>query len=265
MSENTYQVVLANDFTESENIDYVKQKMASLFKTNVSKVEKLFQHPKPVIKRSIDLETAKKYEKAINKTGACCRIEPMGASDGSAPAKSQAQAEPAASKKSAAAESSGADTGPRVAPVQLLYKGEEAYSPQESKKITAADGGLNFNIDGESPVSFDQLNALAAYTEVRQGEETDKLLLFTDRRQRPYLCNVDGITYTDFDIQTAKNPMVGFRNFLFMICRQQPGVFIEESTFDFLSGSSLHKLDPDKREKLATAMGKMLESDETIG
>lgn len=261
MSENSYQVVLANDSAASGDIDSVKQKMATLFKTSVSKVEKLFQHPNPVIKRSIDLETAKKYERAINKTGASCRIESMEPTGSSASTETEARAESA----SDAGQSSDDASGPKVAPVQLLYKGEEAYSPRETDKITAADGGLDFNISGQSPVSFSQLSAMAAYTEVRKGEETDKLLLFTSQHQRPFLCTVDNIAYPEFEIQTARNPMVGFRNFLFLVCRKQPGLFMEESTFDFLSGSSLHKLDPDKREKLATAMGKMMESGETIG
>ncbi|MGB9498999.1 MAG: hypothetical protein ACKVE4_04445 [Dissulfuribacterales bacterium] len=61
---------------EGKNIDDVKARMAALFKTNVSKIGVLFQGKKAVIKKDIDLETAKKYVLAILSTGAVCRIDP---------------------------------------------------------------------------------------------------------------------------------------------------------------------------------------------
>jgi len=251
MSENTFQVVVSGDLAKGARIDDVKEKMATLFKTAVSNMDKLFKQKNHVIKRNVDRETAVKYQRAIERTGAVCRVESMC----EAPVKRvEPHREPAREPEPARR------SGPNVVPVQLMFKGEERFTPQAAGRLSGGPGGLNFNTPGFNRIAFDQLTALAAYTAIENGREIIRLLLYVNSNQRPFTFDIDAIAYADFEIKPLANPVATFRNFLHFLCRQQPTIILEEVTFDFLSGSTLPKFDQTKAEKLATAVGKAIES-----
>lgn len=244
-----FQVVLSGDLARGAQLEDVKHKMAALFKMAAPSVDAMFRKKNQVVKKNIDQATADKYRRAIEKTGAICRVEPM--------APSVVARKPVETVEEP--ESAG-HSGPKVVPVQLMFKGEERFTPESASRLSGAPGGLDFNAPGFNRVTFDQLNAMAAFTAIDSG--TNRLLLFVSTRQRPFMWDIATIAYTDFPIQPLANPLATFRNFLHLMCRKQPAIILEEITFDFLSGSQLPKYDAMKAEKLSTAVGKAIESGE---
>ena len=141
MTEKTYRVLCSGGVAEGKNIDDVKARMAALFKTSVAKIGVLFQGKEAVIKKDVDLETAKKYVRAISSTGAVCRIDPPEMPSSETPA--EVVAEDVVAEVSEPEETARAE--PRVVEIPLMRKGEFKYAPQVIKKVTSVSGGVNFN------------------------------------------------------------------------------------------------------------------------
>lgn len=251
MAENKYRVLMTGELKEGKSIDEVKTRLAKLFKTTAEKIEGILNRSNIVIKKDTDLETAKKYARAIESAGAACRIDPP-APDSEAPRKEAS----AAAKTTAEAEEPPESTEPRVVPIHLINKEEDRFSPQMTDEISGSSNGLNLNLPELSDIPYDQINALSAYS----VDETNNLLLFVKSRVRPVACNIEAISYPDFPIKQLAKTIASFRNFLYFLCRKNPNLFLEETTFDFLSGSQLQALNSAKVEKLATNMGKLIES-----
>ena len=259
MTEKKYHVVFSGEVAEGEAIDNIKERMAVLFKTSSANIDALFKQKNAVIKRNVDEETAQKYVLMIRKTGAICRIAP--ADPASAPS-SQAQ-KPPAPAEAPPPEKKAEPAGPRVVAIQLMHKGELVFAAQVIKKISMASHALNFNKMDIPEIPYKQIIAMAVYNEVDEdGQEKNKLLLFAGVSKRPFVCNAENIDYSSFSIDGTKSLIASFRNFLYFLCRQNPSIFVEESTFDFLSGSSPQKLDQNTILKLSTNMGKLIESGE---
>jgi len=72
MSGNTFEVVFDGKLVEGASVDQVKQNVATLFRVEVAKVERLFSGERVVIKKGIDEAAAKKYQLALLKAGAVC-------------------------------------------------------------------------------------------------------------------------------------------------------------------------------------------------
>ncbi len=253
MNANAYQVVLSGDLSEGATIEDVSRRMAKLFKTAEPKIAALLNRKNSILKRNIDMQTAGKYQRAIENTGAICRVEPMAK-----------PAAPVAARHTeiAPAETAALSTGPNVVPVQMLYRGEERFCPEDINKLTGIPNGFNFNLPDVSDVPFNRVSAISAFIMVENGKESVRLLLFISTRERPFICQIDDIALPDFPIQALANPLATFRGFLHWLCRQHPAMILEESTFDFLSGSTLPKLDNLKIQKLSTAIGKLIEAGE---
>ena len=246
MAENKYRVLITGELAQGKSIDEVKPRLAKLFKTTAEKIDALLKRNDVVIKKDTDLETAKKYARAIESAGAVCRIDP--------PAD-----QPAATPKEAVApipEEPAESAEPRVVPIHLINKEEERFSPQPLDKVSASANGLDFNQAGLNDVSYDQITALTAYS----VDENNTLLLFINSQERPLACKIENISYSEFPIKQLPKLIACFRNFLYFLCRKNPSIFLEETTFDFLSGSQLQPLNAVKVEKLATNMGKLIES-----
>jgi hypothetical protein len=261
MAEKKYNVVFSGDVVQGQSIKEIKARMAALFKTSAESIESLFKQKAAVIKRNVDHETAKKYVQMIQKTGAICRILAVEPSQSPAP---QAQKPPtlAPAAKPADPEKKADSSGPRVVAIQLMHKGVLAFAPLVAKKISKASDALNFNKMDIPQTPYKQLIAMAVYNEVEEGQDKSKLLLFSNVTKRPIVCNAEHIDYTSFSIDGTKSLIASFRNFLYFLCRQNPSIFVEESTFDFLSGSTMQKFDQTTVLKLSTNMGKLIESGE---
>ena len=67
-------VAYNGQLAEGKSLDAVKQGVAQLFKVDVAKVEHLFNGQWGSIKKGVDQATAEKYQRALAKVGAVCRV-----------------------------------------------------------------------------------------------------------------------------------------------------------------------------------------------
>lgn len=74
MSSITYKLVFEGKIVAEKNSEVVKKKLMSLFKSSPGDIERLFSNSPVVIKKGLDPPTALKYQKAIENSGALCRI-----------------------------------------------------------------------------------------------------------------------------------------------------------------------------------------------
>jgi len=72
-----YKIVYQGKIVKGNDIEKVKQNLASIFHTDVAKIERFFKGRPVVVKDKLTLETAKKYKTTFHKAGAVCRIEPV--------------------------------------------------------------------------------------------------------------------------------------------------------------------------------------------
>jgi hypothetical protein len=267
MTEKKFNVVFSGEVVQGESIPTIKERMAVLFKTSAASIEGLFNQKNAVIKRNVDQETAQRYVQMIKKTGAICRIisaEPVQAPAPPVqkPPPPQVRKQQAPPAKAAEPENKAEPSGPRVVAIQLMHKADLGFAPHVVKKISKGSDALNFNKMDIPETAYKQLIAMAVYNEVEDGQDKSKLLLFASVSKRPLVCNAEHIDYTSFSIDGTKSLIASFRNFLYFLCRQNPSIFVEESTFDFLSGSTIQKFDQNTVLKLSTNMGKLIETGE---
>lgn len=253
-----YRVVLTGKVADGKSETEVAERMAVLFKTSPDKIGLLLKKQRAVIKKDIDLATAKKYAGAILSTGAICKIDPpeIGASVDAATAAAPAAAAPAEvapQKESGRAE-------PRVVVIPLSQKPEDRFMPVSAAKVAGTSGGIHFGAGKITEASYKHINALAAFTETGGGEEKTKLFVFVRGNESPVVCDIDQIGYSDFPIKVFPKNIASFRGFLHFLCKENPSIILEETTLDFLSGSQPQVLDSDKAMKLATGLGLLIES-----
>lgn len=78
MAEESYDVVFYGQLSGIYPIDQVKKNIAKLFKMGSEKVENLFSGKKVNIKKSVNFNTAQKFNKAFEQAGAVCVLERVG-------------------------------------------------------------------------------------------------------------------------------------------------------------------------------------------
>jgi len=76
MGETTYKVILLAGVQESQDFDAVVTKLAGLINFPEGEVVAFLKQQATVIKQSLDLDAAKKYQSAINLCGANCIVKP---------------------------------------------------------------------------------------------------------------------------------------------------------------------------------------------
>lgn len=81
MADSSYRVVFEGELTGDLPEHAVKQNLASLFRMSAARVDDLFTGRRVVLKKDVDEATAKRFEAALGKAGAACRLEPMTPSD----------------------------------------------------------------------------------------------------------------------------------------------------------------------------------------
>lgn len=74
MTSERYTIILTDTLQAGRARPDVQNRLAALFKVDAARVEQLLKTPAPVIKTGLSKETALKYQQAIERTGACCRI-----------------------------------------------------------------------------------------------------------------------------------------------------------------------------------------------
>jgi len=72
---NQYQLVFNGTVSDGHNLGEVKHNLASLFKTDKTKIEQLFDRLPIVLKKNVDYDAAIKYQQALRKAGAICQVE----------------------------------------------------------------------------------------------------------------------------------------------------------------------------------------------
>lgn len=253
MTEKRYHVVFSGDIVKGQSADSVKQRMAALFKTSAAGIEALFAKKISVIKKNVDAETAKKYIAALNRAGAVCRA--VSAAPPAAPS-----AAPAAAPSGAVAEEKPRQEGPRVITIPMLNKSEPDYAPRLAEKISGTPNGLIIDGMDAPDIPFNHVFAITVYSQNDDGNDVNKLLMYIHSVKQPCVCAAPNIRYADFSLDNTANPTAAFRSFLYFLCRKNPALFLDENTFDFLSGSPPQKLNDAGTLKLATGLGKLIES-----
>ena len=74
MTQSTYDVSFNGGLVAGADLTQVKNNVASLFKTDVEKIEVMFSGKRVVVKRNLDEQTALKYQAAMKNAGAVCQI-----------------------------------------------------------------------------------------------------------------------------------------------------------------------------------------------
>lgn len=74
MSQDVYEIAFSGQIAEGADLQQVKANMAKMFKADDAKIAQLFSGARVVIKKNIDLQTAEKYQVAMNNAGAICEL-----------------------------------------------------------------------------------------------------------------------------------------------------------------------------------------------
>jgi len=76
MPEDTYNIVTNGELQPGALLEQVREKLGALTKFDQNRLDKVFAGKKYVFKSNVDLETARRYQSAIENTGIQCQIEP---------------------------------------------------------------------------------------------------------------------------------------------------------------------------------------------
>jgi len=258
MTENIYRVMLSGGVAAGKSEADVAVRMAALFKTTPERMAPLLKKAGTVVKKDVDLETAKKYVKAISSTGAVCNIDPPepSAKPASAPAPKPPEKLVPKSTPQPAAKSA----EPRVVVIQLSNKPDDRFAPRILEKMTGSADCIDLNVDDIPEILYDRILAIAAFNQKNGADMKTTFLIFVRSIERPFVCDIDNIVFDGFPIKVLPKNIATFRGLLHLICKQNPSVILEESTLDFLSGSQPQQLDEQKILKLATGIGLLIES-----
>ena len=72
---NQYQLVFNGTVSDGHNLNEVKHNLASLFKTDETKIEQLFTRLPIVVKKNVDYDSALRYQQALQEAGVICQVE----------------------------------------------------------------------------------------------------------------------------------------------------------------------------------------------
>ncbi|MDY0095408.1 MAG: YbjQ family protein [Candidatus Vecturithrix sp.] len=75
--EPRYKVVFSGELAAGQDLQKVKTRVAALYKVPVERCDHLFSGRTMTIKDDLDYQTAQKYQRLFEQTGAVCYIEPM--------------------------------------------------------------------------------------------------------------------------------------------------------------------------------------------
>lgn len=82
MTEKAYQIIFSGQTVDGIDTAQAKANLSKLYKTDVSKIEKLFQGKRVVLKKNLNEDTALGYLTTLKKAGVICALEEMPAAAG---------------------------------------------------------------------------------------------------------------------------------------------------------------------------------------
>ena len=74
MDALSFKIILEPDLRAGETLGRVKTRLAALFRSDVSRVERLYERAPVVVKKGLNKEQVQRYKSTIEKTGAICRV-----------------------------------------------------------------------------------------------------------------------------------------------------------------------------------------------
>ena len=84
MTEQLYQIVFSGQLVDGVDPAQAKANLSKLYKTDVSKVEKLFKGKPVVLKKNLGEDAALRYMTALKNAGVICKLEDMPIAAGAA-------------------------------------------------------------------------------------------------------------------------------------------------------------------------------------
>ena len=82
MTEKAYQIIFSGQTVDGIDTAQAKANLSKLYKTDVSKIEKLFQGKRVVLKKNLNEDTALGYLTTLKNAGIICTLEEMPAAAG---------------------------------------------------------------------------------------------------------------------------------------------------------------------------------------
>lgn len=82
MNQQLYDLIYKGEVVEGADTTRVRENLARLFKTQGAGIDRLFSGQPVLVKRGVDRQTAIKYQTAMKKAGAVCRVRNSAAAAG---------------------------------------------------------------------------------------------------------------------------------------------------------------------------------------
>jgi len=264
MGKASYNIIFRGEIARGRDIREVRKNLASLFKVNNEKIEKLFSGRSVSIKKKVDQSTAMKYKAAIEKAGAICSIVPFsGEPDQKTLQETGKQQENA--HKPDVVEPETTEASPLSIPQKLKVITPERtfrdilFSPIEIPSISRARDGLNINRIDVQNVSFDTIILTSVFAEEVPPAIEYRIVLFLKNSRRPFVSDIDKIRYQDFPGVKQESSLSSLRNFILFLCNKNSDLLIDNHTNEFLNGNEQNLLKVEPLDFI-TSLGKALES-----
>lgn len=235
--KKNFRLIFTGAFKEGMSKKQVIDNLARLFKTDPVTIVKLFSEENTIIKKNLDEKAAQSYLKAIQRTGAICRIQQE------SPPEDQAEAPISADADA---------TGPRVINGHTGTS-ELIYSPVPANRITPCPDGIHFNRMDAGCTAFSQLALVSVF--LTPPDNQLKILFFIHGRSRPIIGDGHKIAYADFPDVRADSMVGSSRNLIHYLYMTNNSLCVDPGTLAFLKGAPPQDLAMDP-EILATALGK---------
>ena len=78
MTDQEYQVVFRGEILPSKSVEEAKANLAALYKTDVTRIERLFSGKAMVLKKGVSREAGERYRALLEKAGIACDLVPAG-------------------------------------------------------------------------------------------------------------------------------------------------------------------------------------------
>lgn len=231
MAESYYHVIFKGEIAEGQRLEDVKNRLALIFKIDISKVDVFFRKVPVVVKKNISYETSVRLKKAFEKAGA--RVKIVAADKSSAEKKSHIEVQ-----KSQMAANTGSDNlilngkpkivSPKLASTSLIY------TPLPGHHVEGWEGGIDFKRQYISKILYEQILLLSVFKKIDMTDEKLLILIFIKGNERPIIVNADSIRYTDFPSVAGSNTISSLRNFVIFLFNHNPSLKVDELTYDFM-------------------------------
>lgn len=251
-----YRVIVSGKIREGFHPAEVKRNIAAIFKTDISRAERLFTGGRVAVGREADHETALRRKVVLEGAGLVCSVEPV-----PVPAPVEKKPHPrAAGGNGGDALGSLHKPGtvvPAFGPASLFH------SPMRCPRITGSRRGINLNRADAGEVLYGDIRLASVYSARENDRPVQRILLFPEGSERPFVTDASEVRYADFFGAGGGGAIESLRAFLAHLCEANPAMILDASSLDFLNGGRLPLLEKDE-DTLSTALARAL-SPETDG